>query len=60
MEFTLKSSRENPDFAKIVWSQVQYLKYIAEYRELAEPFSFGKNSAYLDDLYNEVKAIVGG
>jgi TRAP-type mannitol/chloroaromatic compound transport system substrate-binding protein len=60
MEYTLLKARENPRFAKIVWSQVQYLTYIKDYRASIAPYGFGTNNAALDDLYNELKTIVGG
>ena len=38
-----KHAAKNPDYKKILKSQMDYLKMVAPYREAAAPFSFGRN-----------------
>lgn len=53
----IKDARANPDYAKVAFSMVQYLKDISVWRESQQPFMFGRNPPTLDRLYEELKAI---
>jgi len=49
---TMTSAKENPLFAKVAYSQYQFLNDLAEWRSISQPFSHGRNFATpnLDEL----------
>ena len=50
MEILEKLSKENPLFAKVARSQINFLKNIDQWREISAPFSYGRNMANLPDI----------
>jgi TRAP-type mannitol/chloroaromatic compound transport system substrate-binding protein len=55
-QLTLESCKENPLFAKVAHSQFKYLKDISTWRDIASPFTYGRNPE-LPDL-DAMKAFV--
>jgi TRAP-type mannitol/chloroaromatic compound transport system substrate-binding protein len=41
-------SKENPDFAKVAYSQFKFLSDAAEWRDISSPFSYGRNQQLPD------------
>jgi len=54
---TLESSKENPLFAKIIYSQYKFLKDMSQWRHLQEPFSCGIIPVEFPDL-DAIKACI--
>lgn len=50
MEVLEKLSKENPLFAKVARSQINFLKSIDQWREISAPFSYGRNIENLPDI----------
>jgi len=48
-QHTIESCKENPLFAKVAYSQFQFLEEISTWRDIASPFSYGRNP-HLPDL----------
>jgi TRAP-type mannitol/chloroaromatic compound transport system substrate-binding protein len=42
-KITIENCKENPLFAKVAYSQFKYLKDIANWRGICEPFTYGRN-----------------
>lgn len=57
-EGLLEDARENPDFAKIAYSQVKYLKDFEKWRDICEPFGFGRNVEGIDEVLDELESLV--
>ena len=53
----LEDARENPDFAKIAYSQVKFLHDFGKWRDICEPFGFGRNPEGVDDVLKELEAL---
>ena len=47
-QHTLESAKANPLFAKVAYSQMKFLKDFSAWRDIATPFSFGRNPALPD------------
>jgi len=45
---TLESCKENPLFAKVAYSQFKFLKDISQWRDIATPFTYGRNPVLPD------------
>jgi len=54
---TLDSCKDNPLFAKVAYSQYSFLKNFAQWRSIAQPFSFGRNLPTTPDL-EAIKAYI--
>lgn len=44
----MKLAKENPDFAKVLYSQFKFLDDLAQWREISSPFSYGRNQQLPD------------
>lgn len=53
----LEDARENPDHARIAFSQVKYLYEFQEPRDMQAPFTFGRNPEGLNEVYAELEQI---
>jgi TRAP-type mannitol/chloroaromatic compound transport system substrate-binding protein len=56
-QFTIESAKENPLFAKAAYSQFKFLADIADWRAIAQPYTYGRNPV-LPDL-EELKKLAG-
>lgn len=45
---TVESAKENPLFAKVAYSQFKFLADVADWREIASPFTYGRNPSLPD------------
>lgn len=50
-DILIKDATENPDHCRLAFSQVKMLYDYAEWRDIQEPFSFGRNPEGLDETY---------
>lgn len=55
-QHTLESSKENPLFAKVAYSQFKFLNDIAQWRSISTPYTYGRNFK-LPDL-DAIKACI--
>jgi TRAP-type mannitol/chloroaromatic compound transport system substrate-binding protein len=53
----MKLAKENPDFAKVLYSQFKFLDDLSQWREFSSPFSYGRNQDLpdLDELKSYMK-----
>ena len=56
-KYLVEDAEANPDHAKIAFSQAKYLKDIAEWRSIEQPFMFGRNPPKLDQIYSKLEEI---
>jgi TRAP-type mannitol/chloroaromatic compound transport system substrate-binding protein len=49
-KYLVESSKENPLFAKVAYSQMKFLQDIAQWRSIATPFTYGRNPAAFPDM----------
>ncbi len=54
-DYMIKDAKDNPDFAKIAFSQLDFFKKLATWREIQQPFMYGRTPSGLDETYEEVK-----
>ena len=57
-EELLKEARDNPDFAKIAYSQVKFLDEYAQWRSVSSPFNFGRNPEGVQEVLEELETLV--
>jgi TRAP-type mannitol/chloroaromatic compound transport system substrate-binding protein len=55
-KIALETCKRSPTFAKVIYSQYKYLKDVAQWRNMASPFSYGRNPV-LPDL-EAIKAYI--
>jgi TRAP-type mannitol/chloroaromatic compound transport system substrate-binding protein len=55
--YLLKDAEENPDHCKIAFSQIKFLYQMKEYRELQEPFMFGRTPPNIDEVYAKLEEL---
>lgn len=55
--YMIEDAEKNPDFAKIAFSQLDFLKKMETWREIQQPFMFGRTPSGLDETYEKVTAI---
>ncbi|MDX9917190.1 MAG: hypothetical protein RBT15_04160 [Gudongella sp.] len=53
----LKDAKENPNHARIAFSQVKFLHDYSEWRQTQKPFSHGRNPEGLEDVYKQLEQI---
>lgn len=53
----IADAEQNPDHAKIAYSQIRLFKNLAEWREIQSPFMYGRNPKGLDETYTKLEAI---
>ena len=54
-KYLLEAAKENPLYAKIAYSQYNFLKNIEQWRAIATPFTYGRNPKELPNM-EELKA----
>jgi len=42
-ELTIETAKKNPLFAEIIYDQYKYLNHFSKWREISQPFTFGRN-----------------
>lgn len=56
-DLLLQDAADNPNFAKIFYSQVRFLKNFSTWREMQSPFMWGRTPPDLDRVYDEAEAL---
>ncbi len=49
-KYVVESAKENPLFAKVAYSQLKFLKDIAQWRAISTPFTYGRNLKTMPDM----------
>lgn len=56
-DMLLQDAKDNPNHARVAFSQVKYLKDYSGWRADQAPFTFGRNPEGLDDVYSQMEKI---
>ncbi len=56
-DYLIADAKENPDHAKIAFSQVKYLHEFDSWRSAQDPFMFGRTPQWTEEVYEELMAI---
>jgi TRAP-type mannitol/chloroaromatic compound transport system substrate-binding protein len=56
-EYMIQDAKKNPDFAKIAFSQLNFFKKMSTWREIQQPFMYGRTPPGLDEALEQVKKI---
>ncbi len=55
--YMIEDAEKNPDFAKIAFSQLDFFKNMQIWRNIQQPFMYGRTPSGLDETYEKIKAI---
>ena len=56
-QYCIEKAKESDAYAKILKSQMLYLKEYKDWRDMTGPFGFGRDPAYVDKVLDALKAM---